>query len=64
MIATARAWLTRAAAVVRRVIGAPDYEYYLAHVRERHPGRTPLTREQFTRSQLSARYDTPGSRCC
>jgi uncharacterized short protein YbdD (DUF466 family) len=64
MIELFRAGLARAAAIVRRVIGAPDYEGYLAHVRERHPECTPLSREQFTMASLRARYDKPGSRCC
>ena len=56
--------LARAAWVVRRVIGAPDYDRYLAHLREAHRGATPLTREQFAREALARRYDQPGSRCC
>jgi len=54
----------RAAAVVRCVIGAPDYERYLAHLTQRHPGCAPLTRAEFARDALSRRYDRPGSRCC
>lgn len=57
-------WAQRAAAVVRRVIGVPDYEGYLAHMRERHPGSMPLTRERFLAERLQARYERPGSRCC
>jgi uncharacterized short protein YbdD (DUF466 family) len=56
--------LVRAARAVRRVIGAPDYERYLAHVRHAHGGTEPLTREQFARDALARRYDRPGSRCC
>ena len=56
--------LARVASVVRRVIGAPDYERYLAHVRDAHVDATPLTREQFARDALLRRYDRPGSRCC
>jgi uncharacterized short protein YbdD (DUF466 family) len=60
--------LPRALAAVRRVlhaiIGAPDYERYLAHVRECHPDRVPMTREEFARERLEARYNRPGSRCC
>jgi uncharacterized short protein YbdD (DUF466 family) len=59
-----RARLARAAQVIRRVIGAPDYDRYLAHVRRAHPGTPPLTREQFARDVLARRYDRPGSRCC
>lgn len=54
----------RAAAVLRRVIGAPDYERYLAHVARRHPGDIPLSRDAFARDALARRYDRPGSRCC
>jgi uncharacterized short protein YbdD (DUF466 family) len=57
-------WLGRAGAIVRRVIGAPDYERYLAHMRARHPECAPLSREQFITAQLSAKYERPGSRCC
>ena len=56
--------LHRVARVLRVVIGVPDYDRYLAHVRRRHPGRTPLTREAFLAERLEARYSRPGSRCC
>jgi uncharacterized short protein YbdD (DUF466 family) len=64
MIESAVRWLLRAASVVRRVIGAPDYERYLAHMRDQHPGCAPLSRERFIDAQTRARYDRPGSRCC
>jgi uncharacterized short protein YbdD (DUF466 family) len=54
----------RAAVVVRRIIGAPDYERYLAHVAHRHPDCVPLSPDAFARDALSRRYDRPGSRCC
>jgi uncharacterized short protein YbdD (DUF466 family) len=60
--------LARAIATLRRavhqVIGAPDYERYLEHVRACHPDRAPMTREEFARERLEARYNRPGSRCC
>ena len=52
------------AKVVRTIIGAPDYERYVEHVRECHPDRTPMTRDEFARSRLDARYNQPGNRCC
>jgi uncharacterized short protein YbdD (DUF466 family) len=52
------------AQAVRTAVGAPDYERYLRHMRARHPGAEPLTREAFARERLAARYDRPGSRCC
>jgi uncharacterized short protein YbdD (DUF466 family) len=54
----------RVAHAIRAVLGAPDYEAYLAHVRARTPGAAPLTREQFVEARMRARYERPGSRCC
>lgn len=57
-------WLARVAATVRRIIGAPDYAAYVAHVRACHPGREPLSEREFIDERLAARYERPGSRCC
>jgi uncharacterized short protein YbdD (DUF466 family) len=51
-------------AVLHAILGAPDYERYVAHVRTCHPERTPMTRDEFARERLEARYDRPGARCC
>ena len=56
--------VARMARVLRRVIGAPDYAAYVAHVRRAHPGTAPMSREAFARDALARRYDRPGSRCC
>lgn len=64
MRARVRRLARQAASIVRRIIGAPDYERYLAHMHARHPDRAPMTRGEFTAWSLSARYDRPGSRCC
>ena len=56
--------LDRVSSVVRRVIGAPDYRAYVKHVTEHHPECTPLTEVEFLDERLTARYSTPGSRCC
>ena len=50
--------------VVRRVIGVPDYDRYVEHRAEKHPGEPVMTREEFTRERQTARYETPGGRCC
>lgn len=57
-------WIQRAAALLRRIIGAPDYAAYVAHVRTHHPGREPLGEREFVAERLSARYEKPGARCC
>ena len=56
--------LQEIAKVVRRIIGVPDYERYLAHQLEHHPECTPLSPEEFARDSLTRKYETPGSRCC
>ena len=56
--------LARIGEVIRRVIGAPDYERYLAHQRRCHQGEPPLTREAFAQDALARRYNQPGNRCC
>nr|WP_154666148.1 CstA-like transporter-associated (seleno)protein [Thauera linaloolentis] len=50
----------------RLVIGIHDYEYYLDHMRSRHPEATPFTREEFYRYCLEARFpsaERAGTRC-
>ena len=54
----------RVARVIRTIIGAPDYERYVAHVRTCHPGHAVLSREEFAEQRLQARYNQPGNRCC
>ena len=56
---TMRRWI----AIVHRIIGAPDYETYLAHMQRRHPGCTPLDARAFERQRLIDRYQQPGTRC-
>jgi uncharacterized short protein YbdD (DUF466 family) len=56
--------LARIAHVIRRVIGAPDYERYLAHQRRCHVNEPPLSREAFAKDALARRYNQPGNRCC
>jgi uncharacterized short protein YbdD (DUF466 family) len=57
-------WLTRALQVVRTVIGAPDYDRYVAHMNARHPGCELISRDDFMKQRLESRYSRPGSRCC
>ena len=56
--------LRAAAQITHSVLGVPDYERYLAHVRALHPQATPLTRDEFDRERLICRYSKPGARCC
>jgi uncharacterized short protein YbdD (DUF466 family) len=54
----------QAAEVVRRIIGVPDYDRYVAHVQAHHPDVCPMDREEFMRQRQFDRYSRPGSRCC
>lgn len=56
--------ITHFASAVRRVLGAPDYERYVAHLRANHPGAEPLCRNEFYRVRLEERYNRPGAKCC
>jgi uncharacterized short protein YbdD (DUF466 family) len=49
---------------VRRIIGVPDYDRYLAHAHAHHPDVAPMTREEFIQQRLVDKYSRPGSRCC
>jgi uncharacterized short protein YbdD (DUF466 family) len=53
-----------AARVIKQIIGVPDYERYVAHLRAAHPECEPLPRDAFMRERLEARYNRPGSKCC
>ncbi len=46
------------------VFGVPDYETYLRHMAERHPGQAPLDRESFAREFIDRRYGAMRPRCC
>jgi uncharacterized short protein YbdD (DUF466 family) len=71
----------RSATVVRRVrlvcervqqtallmVGVPDYETYVSHRRNTHPGLAVMTYEEFFRERQDARYAVGKGRfrgCC
>ena len=64
LVADARRNLERVACVVRRIIGVPDYERYVEHLRSHHPGERPMSEDEFIRQRQVDRYSKPGSRCC
>jgi uncharacterized short protein YbdD (DUF466 family) len=57
-------FLADVANVIRRIIGVPDYDAYVAHLRRCHPETALPTREAFAQEMLVRRYEKPGSRCC
>jgi uncharacterized short protein YbdD (DUF466 family) len=48
----------------RQIFGMPDYERYLAHAAQRHPGAPLLTRGEFFSREVERRYGKGGARCC
>ena len=38
------------------MIGMPDYDNYVEHMRVNHPDQTPMTYEEFFRERQDARY--------
>lgn len=55
--------LSRLWAGLRTLLGDDAYDRYLAHCRNRHPGRTPLDRRAFYASELDRRWRQV-NRCC
>lgn len=45
------------------MLGVPDYDTYVAHVRATHPDRAPLSREAFFLERQAARFGSV-LRCC
>ena len=48
----------------RRLIGVPDYDTYVAHLRSHHPERRVPDYAEFFRERQEARYRGGGGRCC
>ncbi len=49
---------------VKRIIGAPDYEAYLARHRQVHPEVPPMSEKEFFRFAIDRRYSKASPRCC
>ncbi|SJZ83015.1 YbdD/YjiX family protein [Consotaella salsifontis] len=51
----------------RLMVGMPNYDNYVAHVRATHPDQEPMSYEAFFRDRQNARYGGDGRggfRCC
>ena len=64
MINYITAFVSRAASAVRAVLGFPDYDRYLTHMRSSHPGDRVMSETEFRHTRLNERYNRAGSRCC
>lgn len=54
----------RCVRIARQIIGVPDYDVYVAHLRAHHPERRIPTYEEFFNERQVARYKGGGGRCC
>jgi uncharacterized short protein YbdD (DUF466 family) len=48
----------------RQIFGIPDYERYLAHCAEHHPGEPVLSKREFFTQAIDRKYCKSGPRCC
>ena len=44
----------------RLMVGMPDYQTYVTHMREHHPDLTPMDEKTFFRYCVDARYPSAG----
>ena len=59
-----RAAIAGVLGVVRQVVGAPDYQRYLAHHAHGHGGAAPLGPREFYAEFVSRRFAPGPTRCC
>ena len=58
-------FLNRLRQMARMMVGVPDYDAYLRHMRAHHPDRAPMDRTAFFRERQEARYGGKnGGKCC
>ena len=58
-------FLTRLRQMARMMVGMPDYDAYLRHMRERHPHHPVMSHAEFFRERQEARYGGKnGGKCC
>jgi uncharacterized short protein YbdD (DUF466 family) len=57
-------WFGRVQETARMMVGVPDYDAYLAHMRVKHPDKPTLSYEGFFENRLDARYGRSTTRCC
>jgi uncharacterized short protein YbdD (DUF466 family) len=48
----------------RLMVGVPDYDVYVKHWQEKHPGQACPTYEAFFRERQEKRYSSGAGKCC
>jgi uncharacterized short protein YbdD (DUF466 family) len=49
---------------LRLMVGVPEYDTYVTHMRNKHPGQPIMPYREFFRERQEARYDGKVGRCC
>jgi uncharacterized short protein YbdD (DUF466 family) len=63
-LAQLMAWRRQVGRTLNLMVGMPDYDTYVAHMKA-HPDRCVMTYEEFFRERQEARYGGKGGgRCC
>ena len=57
-------WIEELRDAYHGIFGVPDYQAYLRHMGERHPGSPVLARDEFAREWIERRYRSMKGRCC
>ena len=57
-------WFRRATAILRRIVGMPDYASYIEHLRRKHPDCAVPSEREFFDQYVTARYSGGPTRCC
>ena len=55
---------TQLIAAFKRIVGMPNYEAYVAHLREKHPGCAIPDEREYYELYLQGKYNGVGNRCC
>lgn len=50
--------------VARLMVGLPDYDTYVQHMRMKHPDQPPMSYEAFFRERQEARFGGATGKCC
>lgn len=48
----------------KMMVGLPDYDTYVQHMRLKHPDQTPMSYEAFFRERQEARFSSRVGKCC
>ncbi|MDR7074632.1 CstA-like transporter-associated (seleno)protein [Fictibacillus barbaricus] len=50
--------------ISKGISNLPDYQAYVRHVQEKHPGQIPPTEKEFFEELLENKYGPNAKRCC